>query len=486
MEIRIAETVQELILENKEIEAELKLNSSQIKNLQSALLDPRCTGNAYETIKNNLASLRLPTAKAHNAVLEAILHANETNITELRNLPTTSLGVLSTDKCNSLIAEFTKQNQELTKQAQQEQASSIAYSSSVNNEFFGMISSNLRAIEELKKKITTANTYNVRSKTMYETARKLVESVLKKSTDSVKSYLATGTYGDISWKEDADNIYRLSDDYLKSLSRLNEGSVYISDDKQYLFFEGKKWKIASPYDRAVVDSDFGVFTAPEDLTYSTSATVLFSNEEFCYGQFLANFGNNSHNVTPDQEQGKGYTNLSVSQENIFALNAVTFLSGEFDNAASAMKKYEFALQFEECETGGQRVRILGKDSRLTGISILSQIDIHNGNDIAAAAYSKVTGKDSKWYLNYDVVFKFDKARNNPDAFMKEYYFNEQGEMMERLIRYPDDKLEISVNLGLAEKVDITDYFFQEAHYGRKVSASDKSMIMEGIKEMGLQ
>lgn len=67
-------------------------------------------------------------------------------------------------------------------------------------------------------------------------------------------------------------------------------------------------------------------------------------------------------------------------------------------------------------------------------------------------------------------------RDADDAYTKQYYFNEEGDLKWGLIQYPEDKIEIKVNLGINETIDVTEWYF-----GGKEGGAP-GFIEDGIKK----
>lgn len=465
-------TITTLNSENNKLDLALTKNLSQISNLESAMLDPRCAGKAYSAMADRIRNLRIPVAKTHNVVFEAILGANQQNISEISSLPETSSGVLDTDECDRMIGELESQN----RQFQYRQGALDKDSTSFRLNFWGyhnLIDVNNGAIAELRSKKDAATRYAAKSSSLYDSAKQSVSDLLQKSTNSINSYLNAGTYGDTSWTKDLskkykDSVMKQYDRYMIKMSLEYPDDAFLSDDNKFIYYNGKKWAIDGPLNEI---PDLGTPDSPVmSAGYKTVDTKTITIHRFNLGMFLAGMGKNAEGGKPDCDARLKYSDKAATQWTFGS-----FVADAVGNTLGSFEKYEFTLVFKENGSGGQRVSLYSKDAKYTDHTWVGRNPMW-GKTISAEAYKAVTGKDTSLFRNYDVVCKFDPERKKEDSYTKYHYFTEEGKMESKFIQYPKDKVVIKVDFGQTEVVDVTDWYFNG-----KPGLVDKS-IAEEIKE----
>jgi hypothetical protein len=333
--------------------------------------------------------------------------------------------------------------------------------------YYNMILTNHKMIGEYQKKIQAAGDYSSLSASLYASAKQSVSTLLDKSTESVDNYVKTstpfkaGSYGDTSWMDGITAAYKASQmnqqyRYLQKLSGENEGSVYVSNDNKYLFYNGEKWTITGPDDYAATAD---VPAEPVFKNTTTSTIVPFSESQFNIFYFMANFGASGDYTSAQPSDG---VPMEINKAGV--TQGVGWAADIFSVAADSMEKYDFAFKFEVDGNGEKRAYILGRDDRLAGgYSSVVGKDIVEGHSVAANAYEYFSGDKvldipfADW--PYDIQWDLDPARNAPDAYTIQYYFDDKGKMKLFFPRYTEDKIMISVAFSDTKDIDITDWFF---------------------------
>ncbi|MDR2672241.1 MAG: hypothetical protein LBC35_02915 [Coriobacteriales bacterium] len=451
MRINITDATATLKAENQGLFNEIESGLSQIAPMQTALEDPRLSGEAYTALANRLKNLRIPTMKAHVIAFSAIVDANAQNISALEALPTSSPGILDTDELDKTIDALRRKNAEITQvQAVLKKQDDIEWW--LLNKYRALIELNNDTIHNLEQIKEAAFAYESFSASVYSSAQGAVSAILKGPKSSLASYLATGSLGDSSWAEDIDKAFFVAiansyDQKMMQLSRENPDTMYLSGDYHFIFYNGKKYEINIPSSGESTDGP--VMKA----RYNTVALLTFTFREFNVGSFLANFGNESTDVTP------GQSGVAKNQGGINALNGATLISDLFDTYVKSHDETTIVFQFEEDCNGNRRVSILGNEKRFTGNYTLSQM---YGSSYAKDLYEAQTGKDAELPdLAYDVHISFDEARSSEGAFTNYYFFDDNKNLQLGLIRYPQDKATITVVAGLTETIDVTDFMFTD-------------------------
>ena len=236
------------------MDASLIVCSSQIKGMEVAFyMGAACTGNTFEVLADRVENLRVPAAKAHYIVLEAIRGANDSNQAALASLPETQSGILDTDYCDALIASIRENSNYLAYREQyyynMAQGDNYDYYQSLARAARNTITANYQMIAELQAKIDAAYDYSAASSAFYADAMALASSLLEKSTCSITTFLETGSYGDLEWASTMDADYKES--FAKQKDRLNreaskeEGVIGISDDGTKVFIGGEAYDLDS-------------------------------------------------------------------------------------------------------------------------------------------------------------------------------------------------------------------------------------------------
>lgn len=101
------------------IDAATESCDRQISTLEGALQDGALQGKAYERIRDEITTLRLPLAKAQHNVFEALRYGNDDNLTAVSALPETSPGVADTDEAQQKIDTLNRMNEGYEQQIEQ-------------------------------------------------------------------------------------------------------------------------------------------------------------------------------------------------------------------------------------------------------------------------------------------------------------------------------------------------------------------------------
>lgn len=478
MRIDKTATIEALTSENDLLDTALFENLYQIVNLESALLDPRCAGNAYSSIADRIRNLRIPAAKTHNIVFEATIGANQLNIAEISSLPETGSGVLDTDECDKMILELENMN----KQFQTMQDALNKNKKASSSQFMGfsnLIEVNNNAITELQAKKDAALQYAAKSSSFYAEAKQFAESLLQQSTNTATSYLNTGTYGDTSWTKDLSTAYENSimkqyDRYMIKVSAEFPEEAFLSDDYKSIYHNGKKWAIDGPVNEFPT---FGSADSPAmTAAYVTVDTKTITVYHFNRAMFYANIGRNAESTKPNCDPRLKYSAQAVAEWNLASLVFDTV-----GNYSTANEKYEFTLQFKENGIGGQHVSLYSRDEKYVDThSWVGRSGSYYGHMGSESVYTAVTGKDTSFPNTYDLVYFPDAKKQEDGAPTHYHYFTEDGKMRKGFIRYPDDKVVVKVNLGSTEVVDVTDWYFNAEH-----GFVDKEVVRKVREELSI-
>lgn len=92
--------------ENTALEGSKSSCEQQIVTLENTLDDSNLKSEAYRAIRERIATLRIPLAKAQHNVFEALQNDNTQNLTALSALPETSPGIADTDEAQQRIDEL--------------------------------------------------------------------------------------------------------------------------------------------------------------------------------------------------------------------------------------------------------------------------------------------------------------------------------------------------------------------------------------------
>ncbi len=451
-----------LVSENRSIDEQLSLNSAQVHKLTAVLSDERCSSDAYSAIAERVRGLRIPVAKAQFLALEAVRAGNEQNLAAIDALPETSPGILDTDTCQAMIDEVMLQNQRLYAQQESCQKGGLGESGSgaLFTLYSSMLSMNDAIVSRMNAMVDAAYTYEAASAAYYSAAQDSASSALRGATESVSSYLTLGTFGDTSWVAGAQEGYdkacvRQVERVMLGLSK--DGTMYLSPDFQHIYYNGKKWKIDSFLEEVdEYDKKPRISQSWGDPLH----TVKMPFSVFNLAEFLAYFGNGTSNPNATQEKSKG---TQLSSKNGSTMAGLAIGAEVVGTAASSKHDYEIAFKFFDNGIGGYRVSILGKEEYPTGARSLSTTYWKPGaHMIAAEMYEKYSGKSSFIETRYDISIEYDADRQAEGAYTSSFCFNDSGELVEKVIRYPKDRIVINVDAGLTESIDITDAVFANA------------------------
>ena len=462
--MKINKTAANTILssENASIDVAMITCMDQIQGMQTAIPCGQMSspltlsGQAFQALADRTQNLRLPAAQGHLAALDAIREANVQNMAAIAALPETSAGILDTDLCAELIADLQMQNNNLRDQEQWYSTRMIGEDSwmyaSVFSNICSMISKNDDMIQELQDKITAAEEYDRASSSFYSDATGKASDILEKSTNSIKGFLANGSYGDISWRSDIDDAYKNASDKLRDrilleLSNTGDGIAIISDDLKYIYYKGVKWAIARPGDLDTIGPG-PVFNNPFkdiDIIY-LEGDLLFSWARFLSSQAPVDSILDPTEGSPISTAGKG----AQEEKNYEALSI-------FENSVfNALDKAHIHLVFSSNGIDN-RVTILGGMSHETLISYDEYNHSNTGNtriclstayDYCDSYYFKNTGQHLDPEKKYKVIYmpdpersKFHKGGNTYELL----YYDDKGTLMSMPKPWPNDRLDIEIN-----------------------------------------
>ena len=188
--------------ENKTIDGATKVCDGQISTLESALQDGMLQGEAYERIRDEITTLRLPLAKAQHNVFEALHYGNDDNLAAVPALPETSPGVADTDEAQQKIDELNHMNAGY--QQQIDQAGS--YADKVRSHCQPLIDANNGIIKEMQNTISKIQAYATASTGFYSEANAAMQT-LAAADQSVTSYTSGKGYGNLDWTAKATGDY---------------------------------------------------------------------------------------------------------------------------------------------------------------------------------------------------------------------------------------------------------------------------------------
>lgn len=185
------------------IDAATESCDRQISTLEGALQDGALQGKAYERIRDEITTLRLPLAKAqHNNVFEALRYGNDDNLTAVSALPETSPGVADTDEAQQKIDTLNRMNEGYEQQI--EQAGSDA--GRVRSQCQPLINANNEIIKKMQNTISKIQAYATASSGFYSEANAAMQT-LAAADQSVTSYTSGKGYGNLDWVTKATGDY---------------------------------------------------------------------------------------------------------------------------------------------------------------------------------------------------------------------------------------------------------------------------------------
>lgn len=188
--------------ENEMIDAATESCDRQISTLEGALQDGALQGKAYERIRDEITTLRLPLAKAQHNVFEALRYGNDDNLTAVSALPETSPGVADTDEAQQKIDTLNHMNEGYEQQI--EQAGSDA--GRVRSQCQPLINANNEIIKKMQNTISKIQAYATASSGFYSEANAAMQT-LAAADQSVTSYTSGKGYGNLDWVTKATGDY---------------------------------------------------------------------------------------------------------------------------------------------------------------------------------------------------------------------------------------------------------------------------------------
>lgn len=297
------------------------------------------------------------------------------------------------------------------------------------------------------------------------------------SAFSASGYSAkAGRWGelDTSWRAElAVRGAKVAEAVMLEESRSDPEAVFVSGDRQYVYYQGRKWRIESPSD----SEEPGFYTVWKRVYEDRE--IPFTEVE--WAKILAGFGTDS---VGGGGGGKGINIANEANGNILGL-----LSSSLENIKNSISSRKLVFRFEERPDGAGRVTILGKEPYPQGSLFFSDCapSKSDANILASRIFEEETGEKALPLVSlYDVLFTFDAARSDPESYTSVFYFGQDGSLEEQVIRYPEDKVQVMVG-GLIPGADITDKFYSTAHgsadraFAEKIRESIDGASQEGGK-----
>lgn len=290
---------------------------------------------------------------------------------------------------------------------------------------------------------------------------------------------------DTSWQRPlATKALSVVETTLINRSLANPDQPYLSPDCQYIYCNGEKWRIDGGSVPGYVSKETG--NQQWTSNWSDSSVIALSYEEFDTGMAFGLVSNALINAGQDaspkyyDKDGNTIAGLRGSRNARAAGTGANFASGALDGLIESNRSGAIVFLFQTRGNVDKRVSIFSSgdstsynlwrnrayfsgtpdssDSISQGTSLkdsaVASIMLNRKSDLASL-YEVSTGKKPSEKLTIGAVFD-DSSRNRKDAHTGQFVFTERGELLEKVVRYPNDKI---IVFHGDEEVDATSAWF---------------------------